>query len=93
MYVLLTRVNFYTGSSSDRIPISRNKYRTLYCLMPRIFIILNTYFGLKQNLQGVEEAVLKNIQAVHELSEIVRTSFGPNGMATLRRVYMYLGLF
>ena len=38
------------------------------------------YFGLKQNLQGVEEAVLKNIQAVHELSEIVRTSFGPNGM-------------
>ncbi|RGB24868.1 T-complex protein 1 theta subunit [Rhizophagus diaphanus] len=32
-----------------------------------------------KNLQGVEEAVLKNIQAVHELSEIVRTSFGPNG--------------
>ncbi|CAG8448343.1 422_t:CDS:2 [Funneliformis caledonium] len=32
-----------------------------------------------KNLQGIEEAVLKNIQAIHELSEIVRTSFGPNG--------------
>ncbi|CAG8545641.1 7316_t:CDS:10 [Cetraspora pellucida] len=32
-----------------------------------------------KNLQGVDEAVLKNIQAIHELSEIVRTSFGPNG--------------
>ncbi|CAG8449709.1 14263_t:CDS:10 [Acaulospora colombiana] len=32
-----------------------------------------------KNLQGVEEAVIRNIQAIHELSEIVRTSFGPNG--------------
>lgn len=30
-------------------------------------------------LQGVEEAVLRNIQAVNELSDMVRTSFGPNG--------------
>ncbi|WFD32656.1 T-complex protein 1 subunit theta [Malassezia sp. CBS 17886] len=34
--------------------------------------------GYKQ-LSGVEEAVLRNIQAVTELSHIVRTSFGPNG--------------
>ncbi|RHZ52816.1 hypothetical protein Glove_457g58 [Diversispora epigaea] len=32
-----------------------------------------------KNLQGVDEAVIRNIQAIHELSEIVRTSFGPNG--------------
>ncbi|CAG8556302.1 1929_t:CDS:2 [Acaulospora morrowiae] len=32
-----------------------------------------------KNLQGIEEAVIRNIQAIHELSEIVRTSFGPNG--------------
>ncbi|RUS26543.1 hypothetical protein BC938DRAFT_470631 [Jimgerdemannia flammicorona] len=29
--------------------------------------------------QGVDEAVLRNIEAVHELAEIVRTSLGPNG--------------
>ncbi|KAK4057565.1 T-complex protein 1 subunit theta [Microbotryomycetes sp. JL221] len=28
---------------------------------------------------GIEEAVIRNIRAVSELSEIVRTSFGPNG--------------
>lgn len=32
-----------------------------------------------QHLSGLEEAVLRNIEAVGELSEIVRTSFGPNG--------------
>ncbi|ORX35956.1 t-complex protein 1, thetasubunit (tcp-1-theta) [Kockovaella imperatae] len=30
-------------------------------------------------MSGLEEAVLRNISAVMELSEIVRTSFGPNG--------------
>ena len=30
-------------------------------------------------LQGIEEAVLRNIQAVNELSDMVRTSYGPNG--------------
>lgn len=30
--------------------------------------------------QGVDEAVLRNIEAVHELAEILRTSLGPNGM-------------
>mgnify|MGYP002718883570 FL=1 len=32
-----------------------------------------------QHMSGLEEAVLRNIAAVGELSEIVRTSFGPNG--------------
>ncbi|PKI85526.1 T-complex protein 1 subunit theta [Malassezia vespertilionis] len=32
-----------------------------------------------QHLQGIEEAVLRNIHAVCELSDIVRTSFGPMG--------------
>ncbi|CED85315.1 t-complex protein 1 [Phaffia rhodozyma] len=32
-----------------------------------------------KHLSGLEEAVLRNIEAVGELSEIVRTSFGPNG--------------
>lgn len=30
-------------------------------------------------MQGVEEAVLRNIQAVNELSDMLRTSYGPNG--------------
>ncbi|TDL22905.1 T-complex protein 1 [Rickenella mellea] len=34
--------------------------------------------GYKQ-LSGIEDAVLRNIQAVAELSDLVRTSFGPNG--------------
>lgn len=33
-----------------------------------------------KHLQGIEEAVLRNIQAVAELSDLVKTSFGPNGM-------------
>ncbi|KAJ8697234.1 T-complex protein 1 subunit theta [Pleurotus ostreatus] len=34
--------------------------------------------GYKQ-VSGLEDAVLRNIQAVAELSDLVRTSFGPNG--------------
>ncbi|KAL1914905.1 uncharacterized protein VTP21DRAFT_7821 [Calcarisporiella thermophila] len=30
-------------------------------------------------LQGIDEAVLRNINATHELAKITRTSFGPNG--------------
>ncbi|KAH9935107.1 TCP-1/cpn60 chaperonin family-domain-containing protein [Epithele typhae] len=30
-------------------------------------------------MSGLEDAVLRNIQAVAELSDLVRTSFGPNG--------------
>jgi T-complex protein 1 subunit theta len=36
-------------------------------------------FLLLQTMSGLEEAVLRNIEAVSELSEKVRTSFGPNG--------------
>ncbi|KIY51455.1 T-complex protein 1 [Fistulina hepatica ATCC 64428] len=32
-----------------------------------------------KHLSGIEDAVLRNIQAVAELSDLVRTSFGPNG--------------
>ncbi|KAG8813689.1 T-complex protein 1 subunit theta, partial [Serendipita sp. 400] len=32
-----------------------------------------------KHLQGIDEALLRNIQAVSELSDLVRTSFGPNG--------------
>ncbi|KAL7749547.1 T-complex protein 1 subunit theta [Sorochytrium milnesiophthora] len=32
-----------------------------------------------KHLQGVDEALLRNINATSELSQIVRTSFGPNG--------------
>lgn len=34
-------------------------------------------------MSGLEEAVLRNISAVGELTEIVRTSFGPNGESLL----------
>jgi len=34
--------------------------------------------GYKQ-MSGLEDAVLRNIEAVSELSNLVRTSFGPNG--------------
>ncbi|KJE93545.1 chaperonin containing TCP1 subunit 8 [Capsaspora owczarzaki ATCC 30864] len=33
-----------------------------------------------KHFSGVEEAVLRNIAACKELSKVVRTSFGPNGM-------------
>lgn len=32
-----------------------------------------------KNLQGLEEVILRNIEATKEMSEITRTSFGPNG--------------
>lgn len=36
--------------------------------------------GRKKKFQsGIEEAVLRNIEATHEFSEVVRTSMGPNG--------------
>ena len=35
--------------------------------------------GFRQQMSGLEDAVLRNIEAVSELSNLVRTSFGPNG--------------
>jgi len=32
-----------------------------------------------QHLKGVEEALLRNIEACKQLAEVVRTSLGPNG--------------
>ena len=46
----------------------RKRYRAPRLLLTR-----------KQHLQGLDDAVLRNIQAVAELSDLVRTSFGPNG--------------
>ena len=43
------------------------------CRVPR-FLLTRA-----QHLQGLDDAVLRNIQAVAELSDLVRTSFGPNG--------------
>ena len=40
---------------------------------------LSEIFTSLQHLSGLEDAVLRNIQAVAELSDLVRTSFGPNG--------------
>lgn len=34
-----------------------------------------------RHLQGVDEAVLRNIEAVRDLAKIVRTSMGPQGMS------------
>ena len=33
-----------------------------------------------KHLSGLDEAVIKNIEACRELSKIARTSLGPNGM-------------
>lgn len=33
-----------------------------------------------KHLSGVEEAVMKNLEACKELSTITRTSLGPNGV-------------
>ena len=38
---------------------------------------------LFQQMSGLEDAVLRNIEAVSELSNLVRTSFGPNGTRLL----------
>jgi chaperonin GroEL (HSP60 family) len=32
-----------------------------------------------KHIQGVEDAVLRNLEAVSSLSDIARTSMGPNG--------------
>ena len=39
--------------------------------------------GTKQ-LSGLEEAIVRNIEAVRELSDITRTSLGPNGLLNFR---------
>lgn len=36
-----------------------------------------------KHLSGVDEAVLKNIEAVRELAKKTRTSLGPNGLLVI----------
>lgn len=36
-----------------------------------------------KHISGLEEAVMKNIEACKELSQIARTSLGPNGASSL----------
>jgi chaperonin GroEL (HSP60 family) len=43
-------------------------------------------------MQGIEDAVLRNIQAVSELSDLVRTSFGPNGKPNIRDITCVLNV-
>lgn len=49
--------------------------------------MLNSNYGLQSMLkeghrhyQGLEEAILRNIEACREVSKITKSSFGPNGM-------------
>lgn len=77
-------------------PSCRSKYpKTITFSSLRMAIRCVQLIGVKsqettltssQHLQGIEDAVLRNIQAVSELSDLVRTSFGPNGMLDCIRV-------
>ena len=55
----------------------------LQSLSNRFFCDLSHSLLLLQHLSGLEDAVLRNIQAVAELSDLVRTSFGPNGAVSI----------
>lgn len=46
-----------------------------------------------RHLAGVDEAVLKNIDAVREMSKISRTSLGPQGTLPLSLSMLSAGLF
>ena len=39
-----------------------------------------------RHFSGVEESTLRNIEACNDLSNIVRTSLGPNGKKTEKRI-------
>jgi hypothetical protein len=42
-------------------------------------LTLSFHLNESQTMSGVEDAVIRNIEAVNELTQIVQTSFGPNG--------------
>lgn len=44
-----------------------------------------------KHFSGVEEAVVKNIDACKALSQITRTSLGPNGMGSLLQFLLWQG--
>lgn len=41
-------------------------------------------------MSGLDEAVIKNVEACKQLSKITRTSLGPNGASTLPRTQIWL---
>jgi len=43
-----------------------------------------------KHLSGLEEAVLKNIEACKQLAQITRTSMGPNGELIAKRIHVKL---
>ena len=45
-------------------------------LLKEVFIIIKGH----KHYGGVEEAILKNIQACKDISNMTKTSLGPNGM-------------
>lgn len=68
---------------SLKVPKAQNLqlFKDGYKVHLNVFLadIRNGLFTPLQQLSGIEDAVLRNIQAVAELSDLVRTSFGPNG--------------
>ena len=44
-----------------------------------------------KSLSGLEEAVLRNIEACKDLQRITRTSLGPNGMSWVNSVHFGMG--
>ncbi len=60
------------------------------CLFPTLILLLFLAFVIRyglgamlkdghKHLSGLEEAVVKNLEACKQLSQITRTSLGPNG--------------
>lgn len=46
-----------------------------------------------KHLSGLDEAVVKNIDACKQLSVITRTSLGPNGIFTFPPILLYSQIF
>lgn len=46
-----------------------------------------------KHLSGLEETVLKNVDAVRKLAKIVRTSLGPNGMNKVILYFLFSNIF
>lgn len=59
---------------ANNIQLFKDGYKVGAC---RFYMI--SFLIVLQQMSGIEDAVLRNIQAVNELSDLVRTSFGPNG--------------
>ena len=88
-FLPIERDQVWPGDSSKPPPeLAENNlqlvpYQRMALKVPRANNVQLFKEGYKY-LQGIDEAVLRNIQAVVELSDLVRTSFGPNGTVHLR---------